>query len=386
MLLSLDILVMESFNSFNNLFLDVWNNGVFGINATDIIISLAIFLFFYLLRRLIARFILNRISRIVTKTKNQIDDAVIEVLDGPLKFFPVVIGFFIASSYLNLSDQKQEFIDLFNRSLITVFIFWLLHQLIIPFSFVIKKFESKISKPLVDWTLKGLKILVIVLGSVAILELWGIRVGPVIAGLGLLGVAVALGAQDLFKNLISGIMILMEKRFTIGDVILVSNEVEGVVEQIGFRSTLVRRFDSTPVMVPNYKFAEQSVTNYTRRHHRRIRWLIGLEYRTTIDQLRTIRNRIYDLINNEKDFAKNENASFYVRIDSFSDSSIDILIQAFTVTNDWGEFLKIKENLAIKIIEIVEENNGGFAFPSQSIYIESSPTDKPEIFNSKLKM
>ena len=375
---------MESFNRFSNLFLDVWNNGVFGINATDIIISLVIFLFFYLLRRLIARVILNRLSRIVIKTTTQIDDAVIEVLDGPLKFFPVVIGFFIASSYLNLSEQNQDFLDLLNRSLITVFIFWLLHQLIIPFSFVIKNFESKISKPLVDWTLKGLKILVIVLGTVAILELWGIRVGPVIAGLGLFGVAVALGAQDLFKNLISGIMILMEKRFTVGDVILVSGEVEGVVEQIGFRSTLVRRFDSTPVMVPNYKFAEQSGTNYTRRHHRRIRWLIGLEYRTTIDQLRNIRDEINNLIKDENSYAKNDNASFYVRIDSFSESSIDILVQAFTVTNEWGEYLKIKENLAVKIIEIVEKNKAGFAFPSQSIYFENLSNDKPEIFNTKL--
>ena len=376
---------MESFNSFNDLFLDVWNSGVFGINATDIIISLIIFLLFYLLRRLIARFILNKLSKIVTKTTTQIDDAVIEVLDGPLKFFPVVIGFFVASSYLDLSDNNQSFIDLINRSLITIFIFWLLHQLIIPFSFVIKNFESKISKPLVDWTLKGLKILVIVLGTVAILELWGIRVGPVIAGLGLFGVAVALGAQDLFKNLISGIMILMEKRFTLGDVILVSGEVEGVVEQIGFRSTLVRRFDSTPVMVPNYKFAEQSVTNYTRRHHRRIRWLVGLEYRTTVDQLRNIRNEINTLIEKENDFAKNENASFYVRVDSFSDSSIDMLVQAFTLTNDWGEFLKIKEELAVKIIEIVEKNKAGFAFPSQSLYVESFPNDKPEIFNPSSK-
>ena len=376
---------MESFNSFTNLFLDVWNNGVFGINATDIIVSLVIFLLFYLLRRLIARFILNRLSRIVSKTSNQIDDAVIEVLDGPLKFLPVVLGFFIASSYLDVSDNNQDFLDLLNRSLITIFIFWLLHQLIIPFSFVIKNFESKISKPLVDWTLKGLKILVIVLGAVAILELWGIRVGPVIAGLGLFGVAVALGAQDLFKNLISGIMILMEKRFTVGDVILVSGEVEGVVEQIGFRSTLVRRFDSTPVMVPNYKFAEQSVTNYTRRHHRRIRWLVGLEYRTTIDQLKNIRSEIEYLIKNENDFAKNENANFYVRIDSFSDSSIDMLVQVFTLTNDWGEYLKIKENLAVKIIEIVEKNKAGFAFPSQSLYIEAYPNDKPEIFNPKSK-
>ncbi len=376
---------MESFNSFNNLFLDVWNNGVFGINATDIIVSLIIFLLFYLLRRLIARFILNRLSKIVTKTSTQIDDTVIEVLDGPLKFFPVVIGFFIASSYLDLSSQNQDFLDLLNRSLITIFIFWLLHQLIIPFSFVIKNFESKISKPLVDWTLKGLKILVIVLGTVAILELWGIRVGPVIAGLGLFGVAVALGAQDLFKNLISGIMILMEKRFTVGDVIMVSGEVEGVVEQIGFRSTLVRRFDSTPVMVPNYKFAEQSVTNYTRRHHRRIRWLIGLEYRTTIDQLISIRNELNSLIEKENNFAKNENASFYVRIDSFSESSIDMLVQVFTVTNDWGEYLKIKEELAVKIIEIVEKYDAGFAFPSQSLYVESFHYDKPEVFNPDTK-
>ncbi len=372
---------MESFNSFTDLFFDVWNNGVFGINATDIIVSLVIFLFFYLLRRLIARFILNRLSRIVSRTSNQIDDAIIEVLDGPLKFFPVVIGFFIASSYLDVSDNNQDFLDLLNRSLITIFIFWLLHQLIIPFSFVIKNFESKISKPLVDWTLKGLKILVIVLGAVAILELWGIRVGPVIAGLGLFGVAVALGAQDLFKNLISGIMILMEKRFTVGDVILVSGEVEGVVEQIGFRSTLVRRFDSTPVMVPNYKFAEQSVTNYTRRHHRRIRWLIGLEYRTTIDQLKKIRDEINTLIEKDNNFAKNKNASFYVRIDSFSDSSIDMLVQTFTVTNEWAEFLKIKENLAVKIIEIIENNEAGFAFPSQSLYVEKLSDEKTEIFN-----
>ena len=372
---------METFNSFTDLFFDVWNNGVFGINATDIIVSLVIFLLFYLLRRLIARFILNRLSRIVSKTSNQIDDAVIEVLDGPLKFLPVVLGFFIASSYLDVSDNNQDFLDLLNRSLITIFIFWLLHQLIIPFSFVIKNFESKISKPLVDWTLKGLKILVIVLGAVAILELWGIRVGPVIAGLGLFGVAVALGAQDLFKNLISGIMILMEKRFTVGDVILVSGEVEGVVEQIGFRSTLVRRFDSTPVMVPNYKFAEQSVTNYTRRHHRRIRWLIGLEYRTSIDQLKNIREGINNLIEKDDNFAKNQNASFYVRIDSFSDSSIDMLVQTFTVTNDWAEFLKIKENLAVKIIEIVENNEAGFAFPSQSLYVEKLSDEKTEIFN-----
>ena len=376
---------MEAFNQFFNLFQEVWFQGIFGINVSEIIIGLIIFLFFYVLRRLFARFIIRRLSKLVLRSKNQIDDAIIDVIEGPLKFLPVVIGFFIASSYIDFSANVQNFIDLINRSLITIFIFWLLHQLVVPFSFLIKKFEDKISKPLVDWTLRGLKILIFVLGIVAILELWGIKVGPVIAGLGLFGVAVALGAQDLFKNLISGIMILMEKRFTIGDVILVSGEVEGVVEQIGFRSTLIRRFDTTPVMIPNYKFAEQSVINHTRRHHRRIRWLIGLEYRTTTQQLKNIRDQISSLIQDDSKYAKNENTNFFVRIDSFSDSSIDMLVQAFTETNDWGEFLKIKESLAVNIIEIVEKNKAGFAFPSQSIYLESFPEEVPEIFNPKNK-
>ncbi|MDC0192712.1 mechanosensitive ion channel family protein [Alphaproteobacteria bacterium] len=376
---------MKAFNQFFTLFQEIWFQGIFGINVSEIIIGLIIFLFFYVLRRLFARFIIRRLSKFVLRSKNQIDDAIIDVIEGPLKFLPVVIGFFIASSYIDFSVNVQNFIDLINRSLITIFIFWLLHQLVVPFSFLIKKFEDKISKPLVDWTLRGLKILIFVLGIVAILELWGIKVGPVIAGLGLFGVAVALGAQDLFKNLISGIMILMEKRFTIGDVILVSGEVEGVVEQIGFRSTLIRRFDTTPVMIPNYKFAEQSVINHTRRHHRRIRWLIGLEYRTTTQQLKSIRDQISSLIQDNSKYAKNENTNFFVRIDSFSDSSIDMLVQTFTATNDWGEFLKIKESLAVNIIEIVEKNKAGFAFPSQSIYLESFPEEVPEIFNPKNK-
>jgi len=374
---------MEAINSFSKLFSEVWNEGIFGINASEIIIGFIIFLIFYVLRRLFARFIISKLNKLVNRTSTKIDNTVVEVIEGPLKFLPIVLGFFIATSYVEISIEVQSFIDLLNRTLITVFIFWLLHQLVIPFSFIIKNFEDKISKPLVNWTLKGLEIIIIILGIVAVLELWGIKVGPVIAGLGLFGVAVALGAQDLFKNLISGIMILMEKRFTIGDVILVSNEVEGVVEQIGFRSTLVRRFDSTPVMIPNYKFAEQSVTNYSRRHHRRIRWLIGLEYKTSINQLKQIRDSITKLIIDNKDFAKNENSGFFVRIDSFSDSSIDLLVQVFTVTNDWSEFLKIKEDLAVSLIEIVEANNAAFAFPSQSLYVETFPNEKSEIFNPK---
>tara|TARA_B100000686_G_C16638185_1_gene888480 strand:+ start:50 stop:1186 length:1137 start_codon:yes stop_codon:yes gene_type:complete len=377
---------MSSLREFNELFLDVWDTGIFGINASEIIIGFIIFLFFYVLRRLFARFIIGRLNKIVLKSKTTIDDTVVDVIEGPLKFLPVVIGFFIASSYIEFNTEIQNFIDLANRTLITIFIFWLLHQLIVPFAFLVKSFEEKLTTALVDWTLKGLKIVVIVLGIVAILELWGIKVGPVIAGLGLFGVAVALGAQDLFKNLISGIMILMERRFMIGDVINVNGEAEGTVEQIGFRSTLIRQFDSNVVTIPNFKFAEQSVTNYSRRINRRIRWIIGLEYRTNTNQLKNIRNNIKDHIDKNEDFA-NDGKSYYtssfVRVESFSDSSIDILVECFTKSSEWQIYIEIKERLAIKIKEIVEGENAGFAFPSQSIYLETFPNGKSEIFDPK---
>ena len=374
---------MSSVNEFLDLFSDVWTSGLFGVNVSEIIIGLIIFLIFYVLRSFFARFVIGRLYKIVKKTKTDIDNVVIEVIEGPLKFLPIVIGFFIATSYIEFNADIIILIEKINRTFITVFIFWLLLQLIVPFSFVIKKFEEQLTTALIDWTLKGLKILVIIIGIVAVLELWGIKVGPIIAGLGLLGVAVALGAQDLFKNLISGIMILMERRFKIGDVIHIAGEAEGIVEQIGFRSTLIRQFDSNLVMVPNFKFAERSVTNSSRRINRRIRWIIGLEYRTTVEQLKNMRNQIKEFIDKDKNF-KNDDKSYFsssfVRIDSFSDSSIDMLVQCFTNVTNWNEYIKVKETLAITIKEIVENEKAGFAFPSQSLYLESLPSNIPEVF------
>ena len=374
---------MSSVNEFLDLFSDVWTSGLFGVNVSEIIIGLIIFLIFYVLRSFFARFVIRRLYKIVKKTKTDIDNVVIEVIEGPLKFLPIVIGFFIATSYIEFNADIIILIEKINRTFITIFIFWLLLQLVVPFSFVIKKFEEQLTTALIDWTLKGLKILVIIIGIVAVLELWGIKVGPIIAGLGLLGVAVALGAQDLFKNLISGIMILMERRFKIGDVIHIAGEAQGIVEQIGFRSTLIRQFDSNLVMVPNFKFAERSVTNSSRRINRRIRWIIGLEYRTTVGQLKNMRNQIKEFIDKDKNF-KNDDKSYFsssfVRIDSFSDSSIDMLVQCFTNVTNWNEYIKVKETLAITIKEIVENEKAGFAFPSQSLYLESLPGNIPEVF------
>ena len=208
----------------------------------------------------------------------------------------------------------------------------------------------------------------------------GIQIGPVLAGLGLLGVAVALGAQDLFKNLIAGLLIIIEKRFSHGDWILVDGVVEGTVESFGFRSTVVRRFDKAPVHVPNSRLSDNAVTNFSAMTYRRIYWRIGVVYGTTIEQLRQIRDEIERYVLESDEFVSPEEAPTFVRVDSFGDSSIDIMLYCFTRTTNWGEWLAAKERLAYEVKQIVEGAGSSFAFPSRSLYIETPAGERAEVF------
>ena len=359
---------MDIFENFSSLFLEVWKKGILGVDIFQIIIGLGIFLIFLLFRGLISKVIIGRLKKIAKRTTNKLDDTFVQAMEGPARFFPIVIGFFIASYYLEFSPESQSFIDNVNKSLITILIFWLIHQFIQPVTYLLGGLEKVLTKELIGWIVKALKILIFILGAAAVLELWGIKIGPIIAGLGLFGVAVALGAQDLFKNLISGILVLVEKRFKVDDWIIVEDIIEGIVERIGFRSTVVRKFDKSLAIIPNFQFAENAVINISATTNWIISWVITLQYNTTVEQLKKIRDEIEKYITTHKDYKIS--LGHAVRVDKFSDSSIDMYIRCFTVTDDWDEWLKVKERLAIAIKQIVEKNNASFAFPSQSIYVE----------------
>jgi len=359
---------MDIFENFSTLFLEVWKKGILGVDIFQVLIGLGIFLIFLLFRGLISKVIIGRLKKIAKRTTNKLDDTFVQAMEGPARFFPIVIGFFIASYYLEFSPETQSFIDNVNKSLITILIFWLIHQLIQPVTYLLGGLEKVLTKELIGWIVKALKILIFILGAAAVLELWGIKIGPIIAGLGLFGVAVALGAQDLFKNLISGILVLVEKRFKVGDWIIVEDIIEGIVERIGFRSTVVRKFDKSLAIIPNFQFAENAVINVSATTNWIISWVITLQYNTTVDQLKKVRDEIEKYITTHKDYKTS--LGHAVRVDKFSDSSIDMYIRCFTVTDDWDEWLKVKERLAIEIKQIVEKNNASFAFPSQSIYVE----------------
>ena len=359
---------MNVLDNFKDLFVEIWQQGISGVNFTQIGLAIIIFLFFLLLRGLIAKFILQRLKNYVAKTSNKFDDALVEASAGPVKFLPIVLGIFMATSYMDFEGKMSIFVDNINRSLITILIFWLIHQIVEPITFLIKRVEELLSKDLLNWVVKANKILIIFFGFAATLDIWGIKIAPIIAGLGLFGVAVALGAQDLFKNLISGILVLVEKRFKMGDWILVEGIIEGIVERIGFRSTTIRKFDKSLAIIPNFQFAENAVINVSQTTNWIISWVITLQYDTTVDQLKIIRDKIEQYIKSHEDF--NSKIGYAVRVDKFSDSSIDMYVRCFTNSDSWENWLEVKERLAIEIKQIVEKNGASFAFPSQSIYVE----------------
>ena len=359
---------MELFNNFSDLFVSVWSKGIHGVDIFQILIGIGIFFIFLIFRGIISKVIIKRLESISKRTTNKLDDTFVHAMVGPARFLPIVLGFFIASYYMSFGEEGKVAIDTINRTLITIFIFWVIHQIVEPISYILSGLDKMLTRELIGWIIKSLKILIFILGLAAVLELWGIKIGPIIAGLGLFGVAVALGAQDLFKNLISGILVLVEKRFKIGDWILVEGTIEGIVEKIGFRSTVIRKFDKSLAIIPNFQFAENSVVNISETTNWRIRWSITLQYDTTVAQLKKVREEIETYINKSEDF--NQSVGVAVRIEKFSDSSIDLLVRCFTASNSWSDSLLVKERLAIAIKEIVEGNKASFAFPSQSIYIE----------------
>ena len=138
-----------------------------------------------------------------------------------------------------------------------------------------------------------------------------------------------------------------------GDWILVEGIIEGIVERIGFRSTTIRKFDKSLAIIPNFQFAENAVINVSQTTNWIISWVITLQYDTTVEQLKIIRDQIEKYIKSHDDF--NIKIGYAVRVDKFSDSSIDMYVRCFTNSDSWENWLEVKERLAIEIKNIVKK-------------------------------
>ncbi|MDA9230264.1 mechanosensitive ion channel family protein [Alphaproteobacteria bacterium] len=377
--------MQDLMNSFFSQVDEVWQVGSLGVGAGNMLGALLVFLFFAVLRGLFTRFVLSALERLTDRTKTKIDDMLREAVERPLKFFFLVLGAFFAKETMMLSGLALDLADNAIRSLIAIALFWTIHSASTPIAYAFQNVENVLSSEIISWLMATLRWGVILTGVATVLQIWGIQIAPIIAGFGLFGVAVALGAQDLFKNLLGGISILVERRFKIGDWVAVDGVVEGVVEHIGFRSTRVRRFDKVPAIVPNNMFADHALVNYSEMPHRRIYWQIGLEYRTTKAQLQKVRSDILAWLEANDNFIETADLPSMVYVDSFNASSIDMMVYCFTRETQWAGWLNNKQELAYAIKQIVEDAGTAFAFPSRSVYHELTGGPGAEPFEIPIK-
>ncbi len=363
----------------------VWDIGVFGANLGEIFQAIGIFLLFIFARRLFFRTTMKSLKVLAKKTQTDVDDQVIAALEDPLEFAFVVVGLYFAGQFVTLSDTAVHLLAQCVRSLIALTLFWAMYRVVDPLSALFDRAVGLFGSEGMHETVKGffiklVKAIIVCLGIAAIFQEWGFNVAAVLGSLGLVGMAVALGAQDFIKNMFAGMTIFLDRMFEKGNWIK-TPDVEGTVEEIGFRATKIRQFDKALVTIPNSKLASEALINFSRMTQRRIYWKIGVEYRTTKEQLSGIITDIQEYLHGnpafETDPAKTKT---FVFLDSFGASSVDILLYCFTKTTVWGEWLAVKEHLAYKIKEIVEGHGSGFAFPSTSLYVETLPFGTPEPF------
>jgi len=349
---------------------DFWSYIIFGIPVANIFAAVMVFILFLVLRKIFTKIILEFLLMLSRKTATSLDEQIIIRLKEPIRFGFVVVGLHL---FFLLLFVQNNVVHLLLESLIIYTIFWALISLIEAFKdylFNYGTIDEQHSKELSEFIIKVIKGIIIAIGVSTVLHNWGVNVTGVVASLGLGGLAFALAAKDTASNLFASIALLLDNSIRIGEWVKVAG-VEGVVEGVGMRTTKIRSFQKSLYTIPNYLIANNPIENFSRRGVRRIKMSVGLTYDTSSRQLENIILEIRDMLQNHPKISQKE--TLLVNFNAFGDSTLNIFIYAFSNTAKWDKYLEIREDVHMSIIKIVEANGSSFAFPSQSIYLESTP-------------
>jgi len=237
------------------------------------------------------------------------------------------------------------------------------------------KTESKVDDQLVSFFKDVTKIFVVIMSVFFTLaSVFEINIATLIGGLGIGGLAVALAAKETLENLLGSVTIFLDRPFVIGDKVKIG-EVEGHVENIGLRSTRIRTFEKSLVTVPNKLMVDAELENTTEKTYWRLKFTVGVLYSTDADDIRNIISQSLEFLDKHSLIEDKP----IVKLSEFNSSSIDILYYVLIKTTEWGVYLDAKEEIYFKVMEIVNENNTEFAFPTRTLYLEKDSTEDIKI-------
>ncbi len=319
-------------------------------------------------KRIIAKIIVR-----LKKTWTYWDHALFIAAQKPLTFFIWIIGLTFAADIAKKQSDAAIFgsIEPIREVGVIVIIVWFLVRFISNAeNIVLEKKQTKgeeFDKTTADAIAKLLRVSVIITGSLVILQTLGYSISGVLAFGGIGGIAIGFAARDLLANFFGGLTIYMDRPFDVGDWIRSPDrEIEGSIEKIGWRLTTIRTFDQRPLYVPNSVFTTIAVENPTRMTHRRIKETIGIRY-DDAGKIREIIADVKEMLKQHEDIDASQ--TLIVNFNEFAASSLNFFIYTFTKTVNWIEFHEVKQDVMLKIIDIIESHGAECAFPTTTMHI-----------------
>ena len=353
---------------------DLLKKAFLGIPLYKFILSLLIIFLSLIIRRIFHRYIVKILKKWTEKTKFEYDDLFIDAVHPPISALVIGIGFFLALKTLNIVIEGHDFAGFLNRSFdvaLSVIAVWAAYRLSDLFVFIIRKILMRSNDDLgahfADLFKQAMRIMVVVIGGIMIIQNLGYSVSSLLAGLGIGGLAVALAAQDTLANFFGTVVMLTDKPFKIGDWVQF-RDVDGSVESIGFRSTRVRTWSKSLMIIPNKVITSEIIQNWSAMPKRRVKMTIGVTYDSPRDKVKALVEGIREILRTDEDVDQD---FFLVNFTDFNASSLDIFIYYFTKSTQWAVHLDVREKINLKIMQKVEELGLSFAFPSQSVYFEN---------------
>ena len=357
-----------------------WEKFVEGVLEIDLFdiplwrlgLALLMMLLGFSLRGFLLDKLLVPVKLLFGKTKTDLDDKLLDAVRSPLGWVVNLVAVYFALLLLEPPAALMTVVTLILQTVGTVLVAWVVYKLIDVATHVLLKFteetDSQMDDQLVPLVQRVVRVVLFVIVGIAIIQQWGYDVTSLVAGLGIGGLAFALAAKPTLSNWFGSVMIFTDRPFKMGD--WVRTDVgEGIVEEVGLRSTKIRTFTDTLITVPNADIATRPVENCSAMQKRRLRTQIGLVYGTTSEQIDEIIAKIKQRILDDERIEDETSKVFFT---GFGASSLDVLIQCWMMTTVYDEFLEIQQALLLDVMAIVEEAGSGFAFPSQSVYLENA--------------
>lgn len=336
-----------------------------------IIIALLFIIFGFILSHIFVKYIIKLLIKFANKTKSNLDNLLINALEKPARV--LIIGLFIwaAISIFNLPVLFQGFLISVLRTFIIVIVFWFLYRSADSITFIFERYLNKSGKkasPVLTGVFrKSLKFVIVLLEIFMIIREWGYDISGLIAGLGVGGLALSLAAKDAASNLLGSITIMLDKTYSVGDWIQ-TNTIEGIVEEIGFRSTKIRTFADSLISVPNSIMSNEPVTNWSKMGKRKVSFNLHIPLDTPAEKIEYLLAKIRDMINNHDDINKD---LIVVNLNGFGEATLQIIIYYFTKTTSWANYTKVNEDINLKILKIFEET-GVPIIPPRSMAVQNT--------------